>query len=61
MAYGLDRLVMILSGRENIRDVIAFPKVQNASEIMTKSPGTVSEEQLKELSIAVTAVEKEEE
>ena len=52
---------MILSGRENIRDVIAFPKVQNASEIMTKSPGTVSEEQLKELSIAVTAVEKEEE
>ena len=61
MAYGLDRLVMILSGRENIRDVIAFPKVQNASEIMTKSPGTVSEEQLKELSISVTAVEKEEE
>ena len=61
MAYGLDRLVMILSGRENIRDVIAFPKVQNASEIMTKSPGTVSEEQLKELSIAVNAVEKEEE
>lgn len=61
MAYGLDRLTMILSGRDSIRDVIAFPKVQNASEIMTKSPGTVDDAQLKELSIAVTAVEKDEE
>ena len=59
MAYGLDRLTMILAG--SIRDVIAFPKVQNASEIMTKSPGTVDDAQLKELSIAVTAVEKDEE
>ena len=61
MAYGLDRLTMILAGRDSIRDVIAFPKVQNASEIMTKSPGTVDDAQLKELSIAVTAVEKDEE
>lgn len=50
MAYGLDRLTMILAGRDSIRDVIAFPKVQNASEIMTKSPGTVDDAQLKELS-----------
>ena len=53
MAYGLDRLVMLMLGCGTIRDVIAFPKVQNASELMTSSPSPVSGEQLKELHIRV--------
>ncbi len=51
LAYGLDRIVMWLSGTENIRDVIAFPKVQNASELMTGCPSPVDPMQLKILSI----------
>ncbi|MGI5888278.1 MAG: aspartate--tRNA ligase [Oscillospiraceae bacterium] len=51
LAYGLDRLVMLMLGLDTIRDVIAFPKVQNAGEPMSGCPDTVDESQLKELSI----------
>ncbi|MCG8499448.1 MAG: aspartate--tRNA ligase [Firmicutes bacterium] len=51
IAYGLDRLVMLLAGCDSIRDVIAFPKVQNASELMIHSPAQVEPKQLKELHI----------
>ena len=57
MAYGLDRLVMLLLGKDSIRDVIAYPKVQNASELMTDCPNTVDSKSLDELSIAVTRTE----
>ena len=59
MAYGLDRLVMLLTGCDNIKDVIAFPKVQNASELMSNAPDFVEPKQLEELSIAVTKKEEE--
>ncbi len=58
MAYGLDRLAMLISGTSSIRDVIAFPKVQNASCPMTGAPDFVDDKQLDELHIACT--EKEE-
>ncbi|MBR2972942.1 MAG: aspartate--tRNA ligase [Clostridia bacterium] len=51
MAYGLDRLVMLLLGKDSIRDVIAFPKVQNASELMSGAPDVVDAKQLDELCI----------
>lgn len=51
MAYGLDRLVMLMAGRNSIRDVIAFPKVQNASCPMTNAPDFVDPKQLKELNL----------
>ena len=50
---GLDRLAMLMCGCDSLRDVIAFPKVQNASELMSEAPGTVSDEQLKELGIEI--------
>lgn len=59
LAYGLDRLCMLLAGLDSIRDVIAFPKVQNASDLMMSCPDTVDEKQLDELSIAVTRTESE--
>lgn len=61
MALGLDRVVMQLLGAESLRDVLAFPKVQNASEPMTNCPDFVDDAQLDELSIAVTRKEIEEE
>ena len=51
IAFGLDRLVMLMLGKKSIRDVIAFPKVQSASELMTESPSIVDARQLTELSL----------
>lgn len=60
LAYGLDRLVMLMTGADNIREVIAFPKVKDASCLMTEAPGIVDQKQLDELGIAVVAQEAEE-
>ncbi len=54
LAYGLDRLAMLMAGASSIRDVIAFPKVQNASDLMTQAPTPVDNKQLRELHIKVT-------
>lgn len=51
IAFGLDRLVMILSGRTNLRDTIAFPKTASASDLLTNAPSPVAQDQLDELSL----------
>jgi len=51
LAFGLDRLVMLMVGGQSIRDVIAFPKTQSAACVMTDAPGQVAEQQLRDLSI----------
>ncbi len=62
LAYGLDRLIMLMAKEDSIREVIAFPKVKDASCLMTGAPGTVEEKQLEELCLkVVTEKEKKEE
>ncbi len=59
IALGLDRLVMLLAGRTNLRDTIAFPKTASASCLLTNAPSQVSEEQLSELNLAITGKKEE--
>lgn len=60
LAYGLDRLIMLMAKQDSIRDVIAFPKVKDASDLMTEAPAGVDPKQLEELGLAIVAEETEE-
>ena len=59
LAFGLDRLIMLMAGCDSIREVIAFPKVKDASDLMTEAPGLVDEKQLEELCLSCTKIEEE--
>lgn len=58
LAYGLDRLVMLMVQADSIREVIAFPKVKDASDLMTEAPAAIDEKQLKELGLQIVAPEE---
>ncbi|VVH62715.1 Aspartyl-tRNA synthetase (EC @ Aspartyl-tRNA(Asn) synthetase (EC, partial [uncultured Gammaproteobacteria bacterium] len=58
MAFGLDRLVMIMTGSDSIRDVIAFPKTQTAACLLTNAPTPVPNKVLRELGVKVSLPEK---
>ena len=58
LAYGLDRLIMLMAKEDSIRDVIAFPKVKDASCLMTEAPTRVEQKQLDELAIAIVETEE---
>ena len=59
LAFGLDRMIMFLAGTENIKDVIAFPKIKDASCLMTDAPNVVDDKQLEELSLEIAKSEQE--
>ena len=59
LAYGLDRLVMLMAKEDSIRDVMAFPKIKDASCLMTQAPGLVDDKQMEELGLARAAVEED--
>ena len=61
LAYGLDRVVMLMVGADSIRDVIAFPKVKDASCLMMEAPAPVDPKQLEDLDIAIVEKKEEEE
>ncbi len=57
LAYGLDRIIMLMAKADSIRDVIAFPKIKDASDLMTEAPTTVDAKQLEELGLEIAAKE----
>ncbi len=59
LAYGLDRLVMLMAKEDSIRDVMAFPKIKDASCLMTQAPSQADEKQLKELGLKLDVEENE--
>lgn len=58
IAFGIDRMIMLMAGKNTIRDVIAFPKTQSATDLMTQAPGDVAPKQLRELHIKTTEIAK---
>ena len=59
LAYGLDRMIMLMTGSDSIREVIAFPKVKDASDLMSEAPSPVDPKQLEELFLETTAAEED--